>query len=58
MSSFYWFVAGFLTCIVVSVACVAFLVWRTPPAADEPAERDDIPVTRLGDFRRRLRGRR
>jgi hypothetical protein len=37
MSGLLWFIAGFVSCLVVSGLSVAFLVWRTPPAS-EPAE--------------------
>jgi hypothetical protein len=36
MSGLFWFVAGFLSCVAISVLGVALFVWRTPPAREEP----------------------
>jgi hypothetical protein len=35
MSGLFWFVAGFLSCVAISVLSVALIVWRTPPAREE-----------------------
>lgn len=63
MSSLYWFIAGFLSCLAFSLVGLALLVWFTPPApkgsaAAEPRkeEQDDFIVTRLENFRRRRMG--
>jgi hypothetical protein len=36
MSGLLWFIAGFVSCIAVSGLGFAFLVWRTPPASEQP----------------------
>ena len=63
MSSWYWFIAGFLSCLAFSLVGLAILVWFTPPApkgsaADEARkeQQHDIVVTRLDNFRRRRLG--
>lgn len=38
MSGLLWFIAGFVSCLAVSGLGVAFIVWRTPPASDQPEE--------------------
>jgi hypothetical protein len=43
MSGLLWFVAGFVSCLLVSLLSVAFVVWRTPPARDPPKE--ESPAT-------------
>jgi hypothetical protein len=35
MSGLFWFVAGFLSCVAISVLSVSLVVWRTPPAPEE-----------------------
>ena len=36
--SLLWFIAGFITCLAVSVVGVLILMWLTPPAPEEPTE--------------------
>jgi hypothetical protein len=38
MSGLLWFVAGFASCLVLSFLSVALIVWRTPPASEQPEE--------------------
>lgn len=38
MSGWLWFIAGFVSCLLVSLLSVSFLVWRTPPAREQPKE--------------------
>ena len=38
MSGLLWFVAGFASCLTVSLLSIAVIVWRTPPASEEPEE--------------------
>lgn len=59
MSSLYWFIAGFLSCLAFSMVGLAVLVWFTPPAAKGSAvgearkeQQDDVVVTRLENIRR------
>lgn len=50
MSSWFWFIAGFVSCLAFSGLSVAFLVWRTPPAA-EPAQDPGLQSERPEDRR-------
>ena len=38
MSGLIWFIAGFVSCLAVSLLSVAFMVWRTPSASEQPEE--------------------
>ena len=35
MSGLFWFVAGFLSCLAISLLSIALVVWRTPPASEQ-----------------------
>ena len=41
MSGWLWFIAGFVSCLLVSLLSVSFLVWKTPPAREEA--KDEMP---------------
>ena len=35
MLGWFWFIAGFMSCLAFSAIDVSFLVWRTPPASEQ-----------------------
>ena len=43
MSGWLWFIAGFVSCLLLSLLSVSFLVWKTPPAREEA--KDETPST-------------
>ena len=44
MSGLLWFIAGFVSCLAISILSVSFLVWRTPPAPEPAADGSTQPA--------------
>jgi hypothetical protein len=48
MSGLLWFIAGFVSCLLVSLLGVSLFVWRTPPAREQVND-ENLPSSREPD---------